>query len=180
MILLVVVLALLGQSATSVRDLDGRISTPLAPAPGAVHVLFVLSPDCPVSSRYAPEIDRLVSAFAQRGVRAWFVYPDAAEAAVRTHVKDFHGGVTVPAIIDRDHRLTAAIGATITPEVAVYTDRGRVYRGRIDNLYIAIGQPRRQATEHDLRDALEAVLGGRPVARAETQAVGCFIERKDR
>jgi hypothetical protein len=84
----------------------------------------------------------------------------------------------VPAVIDRGFALTTAAGITVTPEVAVYTSAGRVYRGRIDDLYVNIGEARREPTRRDLRDALDAVIAGRPVAQAETTAVGCFIERK--
>ena len=68
----------------------------------------------------------------------------------------------------------------MTPEVAVYTSTGRVYRGRIDDLYVNIGEARREPTRRDLRDALDASIAGRAVAQAETIAVGCFIERKHR
>ena len=53
------------------------------------------------------------------------------------------------------------------------------YRGRIDNQYAALGKPRRVVTVHDLRDALDAVLAGRPVANPETEAFGCFIASKN-
>jgi hypothetical protein len=49
------------------------------------------------------------------------------------------------------------------------------YSGRIDNFYAALGRPRQRVTEHDLRDALDAVLAGRPVPRPRTDAVGCHI-----
>jgi hypothetical protein len=50
-----------------------------------------------------------------------------------------------------------------------------VYLGRIDNRYVGFGKRREQVTAHDLRDALEAVLAGRPVPRRRTEAVGCDI-----
>jgi hypothetical protein len=49
------------------------------------------------------------------------------------------------------------------------------YRGRIDNWYASLGVARQVVTSHDLADAIEAVLAGRPVARRETQAIGCSI-----
>ena len=49
------------------------------------------------------------------------------------------------------------------------------YRGRIDNRYEQLGRERRVVTVRDLRDALDAVLTGRPVARPATEPVGCFI-----
>jgi hypothetical protein len=70
------------------------------------------------------------------------------------------------------------VGIQVTPEAAIYSGAsGRVYRGRIDDLYASIGQSRRAPTTHDLRDALTAVLAGKSPARAETDAIGCFIER---
>lgn len=166
--------------ALTVRDVDGRSWTPTAPGPGEVHVLLFLTPDCPVSNRYAPEIDRIASDYRARGVRTFLIYADPTvnAARVKAHVKGFHAGVTLPAIIDTGLALTEAAGATITPEAAVYTPAGRVYRGRIDDLYVSLGQPRSAPTRRDLRLTLDAVLSGRPVPVAETQAVGCFIERK--
>jgi hypothetical protein len=50
-----------------------------------------------------------------------------------------------------------------------------VYRGRIDDRYVDLGLERPAATTHDLGDALEAVMTGKPVAHPTTQAVGCYI-----
>jgi hypothetical protein len=49
------------------------------------------------------------------------------------------------------------------------------YRGRINNFYAALGKPRQQVAVHDLRDALEALMAGRPILNPETEALGCFI-----
>jgi hypothetical protein len=53
------------------------------------------------------------------------------------------------------------------------------YRGRIDNKYVTWGTSRPEATVRDLRDAIQAVAEGRPVATANTKAVGCFITPLD-
>ena len=49
------------------------------------------------------------------------------------------------------------------------------YRGRIDNQYASLGHPRRVVTAHDLQDALEAVIAGKPVATPQTDPIGCYI-----
>jgi len=36
-------------------------------------------------------------------------------------------------------------------------------------------RPRAQVTEHDWRDALDALMAGKPVAKPEVPAVGCYI-----
>jgi thiol-disulfide isomerase/thioredoxin len=169
------------QSPVSVHDLDNRVVTPLSPAAGEINLVFFIASGCPVSSRYAPEMDRIAADYAGKRVHTFFVFADSSMkvAAARESLESFHPKSRVPAIIDRGLALTTAAGITVTPEVAVYTSAGRVYRGRIDDLYINIGEARRQPTQHDLRNALDASIAGRPVARAETTAVGCFIERKD-
>jgi protein-disulfide isomerase len=181
---LMIALTVMPQAPASpvVRDLDGRSWTPLAPASGETNLLIFVNAECPISRRYAPEMDRVIADYAKKGVRAWFVFADASTepAAARAHLASFHPKSTTRAVIDVGQSLTIATGVTVTPEVAIFTRTGRVYRGRIDDLYVSLGQSRREPTRHDLRDALDAVLAGRPVAQPETRAIGCFIERKGR
>lgn len=142
----------------------------------AMTVLLFVSVDCPISNRYAPEINRLYEEFLPRGVRFRLVYPNSldSEAAVGRHLRDF--GLPPIAERDRDHLVVKMAGATITPEAAVFDAGGRlVYRGRIDNRFVELGRERPTATQHDLRDALGALLAGRPASPPRTQAVGCFI-----
>jgi hypothetical protein len=69
--------------------------------------------------------------------------------------------------------------ATITPEVAVLipflAGFREVYKGRIDNRYIALGRERPAATRHDLENAIRAVLAHGPVPMADGPPVGCSI-----
>jgi hypothetical protein len=157
-------------------DIDGKSWTLLAPAAHQFDLLFFVATDCPISNRYAPEIARICNAYSGRGVRCFMVYPDAAvdAATVTKHRLEYGFGAT-PAIIDRRHALVDAVGSRVTPEAALYSASGRVYRGRIDDLYIDISRARLQATRHDLRLALDAALSGRPVAQPDTEAIGCFI-----
>jgi hypothetical protein len=142
----------------------------------AMTVLLFVSVDCPVSNRYAPEIKRLHDEFTPRGIRFRLVYPNPLddEAAVGTHLREF--GFPPIGQRDRDHALVRRAGATITPEAAVFDARERlVYRGRIDDRFVELGRERLAATRHDLRNALTALLAGKPTSPSQTQAVGCFI-----
>jgi hypothetical protein len=162
----------------TVRDLDGHAWTPLQPKAGEISLLLFVSAECPISNRYAPELDRLASSYRAKHVQTFLVYTDqkATNEAVRASVREFHPGSPAAVVIDQGLRLVASVGATVTPEAAVFTGQGRVYRGRIDDLYLNAGQSRRAASRHDLRDALDAVLAGARVAQPETRAVGCYIE----
>jgi len=159
-----------------IRAIDGTALRPLEPA-GSANVLFFVATDCPVSNAYAPEIQRVCSAYRSKGVSCALVYEDArvTAAEVRQHVGE-HGYQNIPAAIDADASLAVRVHASVTPETVVIDRGGAVrYRGRIDNFYVAFGRSRQVVTVHDLRDALDAVLAGKPVATPVTQPIGCFI-----
>ena len=60
--------------------------------------------------------------------------------------------------------------------LARYIREGRrIYTGRIDDQYIALGKWRPRPTRHDLEEVLEAVTTGQPLEPTMTEAVGCAI-----
>ncbi len=144
---------------------------------GAVAVLFFVTNDCPVSNAFAPEIARICAEYQPKGAACKLVYvdPGLSDAAAREHAATYRHG-DYPRVVDRHHELVKAAGATVTPEAVVMDSSGKIlYRGRIDNSIVTLGQSRRPATERDLRDALDATLAGKPVARPRTKALGCYI-----
>lgn len=166
-------------AAPTVRllDVDDRVVDPFLAAEESRAIVFLFaSVDCPISNRYAPVVQRLHDTFAAQGVAFWLIYPNPAETpdAIRAHVKAFN--YPVHALRDPRHELVKLAGVTVTPETAVYNhERTLVYRGRIDDRYVALGIERPAATQHDLQDALSATLDRRPVKLSTTPAVGCFI-----
>jgi len=139
-------------------------------------VIFFKTIDCPLSNSYVPEMNRLHQEYSGSGVAFYAVEADTtvADDAVRRHAKEF--GFTYPVLIDKRQALARHTGATATPEVAVLSNSGKLlYRGRIDNRVEDFDKRRNVTTEHDLRNALVAVLAGRPVPRATTRVVGCAI-----
>ena len=147
------------------------------PAQGAWSVLFFLTPDCPIANQYAPEIRRICDSYEPKGAHCYLVYadPSLSADAVRKHSRDFHGS-RYPAILDSDYSLVDAAGATVSSETAIFSSGGKLeYRGRIDDFNAALGAPRQQATQHDLRDALDALIAGRTVANTRTETIGCFL-----
>jgi AhpC/TSA family len=153
----------------------------LACAAGKTNVQFFITSDCPISNSYAPEIQRLCSDYSNKGVSCSLIYEDVGldATSMRKHLNEYrYGGM--PAVIDSNRKIANRAKATVTPEAVVFDSRGEIrYRGRIDNFYAALGKPRQQVTVHDLRDALDAVLAGRPVPNPETKALGCSIVPPD-
>jgi thiol-disulfide isomerase/thioredoxin len=164
------------------RDVSGRALRPFA-AGTAASIVFFVATDCPVSNGYAPEIQRVCREYGARGVACSLVYEDIdtvrAESVlnkqVSAHLSEY-GYRDMPATIDRQRSAAGAVKATVTPTAVVVDPAGELrYRGRIDNLYAALGKTRQQVTSHDVRDALDAVLSGRRVAQPDTEPIGCYI-----
>jgi len=168
--------------AVQVRDVNGRVLSPFAPA-GRASALFFVQTDCPISNWYAQTIQRVCRDYESRGVGCALIYEDletassatVLDAQVRTHLQEYRYTGMVAAV-DRSRVVAKRAKASITPQVVVVDRAGDIrYRGRIDNAYADLGKPRQQVTAHDLRDSLDAILAGRPVPKPETQALGCYI-----
>ena len=159
------------------KDPDGRVVDPFLAAESSAAIVFLFaSIDCPVSNRYAPEVQRLHSAFTQKNVAFWMVYPNPSDTpeAVRAHLKAF--SYPVHALLDPRHELVKLAKATITPEAAVFgKSRTLDYHGRIDDRFVSLGVERPAATTRDLFEALTSVVGGSAPKSASAPAVGCFI-----
>jgi hypothetical protein len=168
------VIAALASSPVALR-LNGQPADPFASA-AHVRVLLFVRTDCPITNRYAPELQRVAQEFKGRDVRFWLIYPDAAETApaIRDHIAQYH--FPGEPLRDPTHVLVRRAHATVAPEAAVFDAAGHLlYHGRIDDRYVDIGKARPAAQTHDLENAIAAVLAGKPVAEAETRAVGCSL-----
>ena len=160
---------------SEVSDLNGKPKDPFA-QPAEVRVFLFVRSDCPITNRYAPELQRLAGEFAARKVAFWLVYPDSAETAqsIEKHVADYH--FPGEPLRDPHHELVKLAHASVAPEAAVFDATGRLmYHGRIDDRWVDIGKARPAAQTHDLEDAITAVLTGARVSQPETRAVGCSL-----
>lgn len=137
-------------------------------------MLFFVRTDCPISNRYAPLIQKISSHYGDK-VGFWLVYPGKTASAekIRQHKAEY--GYKLPALRDPHHALVAQAQVRVTPEAAVFDAHHRlIYHGRIDNWYEDLGHPRHAATTHELDDAIQAALTGKPAPK-NTPGVGCFI-----
>jgi hypothetical protein len=97
-----------------------------------------------------------------------------ADADVVQHTKEYQ--FSFPVLFDPHEILVKMTGATTIPSAAVLSPEGTLlYLGRIDNLVEDFNVRRQVPTKFDLREALDAVLAGKPVPRARTTAFGCAI-----
>ena len=81
-----------GAADVPVLTLDGAAVDALTAPRGVTALVFLFpSTDCPISNRYAPEVQRLVAKIARQGVAFRLVYPNPAEQApaIRAHMAAF-------------------------------------------------------------------------------------------
>ncbi len=164
--------------APKLVDLKAARHRPFAtPDTQAMALVFVMQ-DCPIANAYIPVINQLDEEFRGQGIVMFVVQtdPELSLEAAQQHAKEYQ--LKVPVVLDHDHVWVQRAHATRTPEAVLFSPAGELlYRGRIDDRYAALGKRRPQATVHDLREALLAVVAGRPIANPETEAVGCYIPK---
>ncbi len=157
-------------------DLNGAVLAPLGSDGALLSVFVFLRTDCPISNRYAPELRRISELFESEQVRFLMVYLDRDEAAelIRKHMSEY--GFPGEPVRDPDYRLVDLVAAEVTPEAAVFDGGGQlIYRGRIDDRYVAFGRERPAPTVHDLEEVLDSRLSGEGDHPTYTRAVGCYI-----
>ena len=168
--------ALLPLAPGQFKDIKGNDYILSGTTDAKATIVYFVTNDCPISNRYMPEIRRICEDYSHSGARCLMVYVDPTISLdqIREHREAYR--IAHDTIHDKAHAIVKLADAKVTPEVAVFDGVGQMtYRGRIDNLYAALGTPRRRATDHDLRDALDETLTGKAVSQPRTQAVGCFI-----
>ena len=146
-------------------------------ADGPTVVVFTCN-HCPYALAWHDRLMEVASDYAEFGVRMLAInsndaerYPRDSFEAMRERVAA-DGGWPAPYLHDATQEVAGAYGARTTPDVFVLAPDGRLaYRGAPDADH---QDPSLRAQW--LREALDAMLAGEPVERAETEPVGCSIK----
>ncbi|MES2780843.1 MAG: redoxin domain-containing protein [Bacteroidota bacterium] len=161
----------------TLKDVKGK-SFPLnEKSGGKARVYYFLSPECPLCQSYSLTIRNLYGEFAKQNIEMIGIIPGTDFST--TAITEYKTKYKIPVQLLRDEQLllVSKYKATITPEVVVINNQGKVmYQGRIDNWAYELGKKRKVITEHNLRDALAAIVNNQPVKIKLTKAVGCYIE----
>ena len=154
-----------------------------------VLVIIFSAPHCPTAQAYEDRIIKIQNDYKKQGLQVVMINPNSPEAVcleergytdlgdtfedMQIRAKD--KGYNFPFLDDGETEETSIkYGPVATPHVFVF-DKERIlrYTGRIDDSE-KIGTE----TQHDLRNAIEAVLAGKEVAVKSTKVFGCSIKWK--
>lgn len=175
LLLLFVGLLSAAEPALKLHASDGNTYQPFAPAETRPVLLFFISLDYPETAYFVPEINQIIADYSAK-VAVYVVNSEASRSSsidVRLKASLVH--ITVPVLLDRSVRLARQLQTNVRPEAVVAAPDGKtlLYKGRINDLDLSKRQ--QAATTRDLRNALDAILAGRPVAEPQPAAQGCKL-----
>ena len=153
---------------------DGRRYSLASFASKPVLVVIFSCNHCPYVKDYEERMVSIQGYYASQGVQLVAInsnddsaYPEDGfpEMVKRAREKRFN----FPYLRDETQKAVEAYGGICTPHVFAF-DRKRVlrYRGRIDD-----SRDPSKVSSHDLRNALDDLLGGRSVRTPDTKPFGC-------
>src|SRR5271169_6108885 len=104
-----------GPTPQTLLNLGGSRSDPFASSARARVFLFVRT-DCPITNRYAPELQRLAREFEGRGAEFWLVYPDPGQTIRGIEEQIAQYSLPGKALRDPGHQLVKRARASVAPE----------------------------------------------------------------
>jgi hypothetical protein len=141
-----------------------------------LNIFVFLSPECPLCKNYSTVLTRITGDFSIDSVSMFGVISGKAYSVtdLNNFAKEF--AVRFPLFIDPEKKLTNYLRATITPEVVVLDQKGKlVYRGAIDDWVTELGKNKLQPEKHYLRLALTEYIHHKQVSIKRTRPRGCYI-----
>jgi peroxiredoxin len=140
---------------------------------GATTVVTFIATQCPISNDYNDRMNAVYKDYSAKGVQFVFINSNSSEPAAEVGEHARKANFAFPVYKDENNVVADQFGAQFTPEAYVIDKGGAVrYHGHIDD-----SRNTTRIQFQGLRAALDAVLAGKPVEKAETKAFGCTIKR---
>jgi peroxiredoxin len=170
---------------------DGQRYTLASFAKAKVLVLVFTANHCPTAQAYEERIEKLHADFSGRGVQVVLVspndplalrldeqgYSDLGDTLADMKIRAKDRGWTFPYLYDGEtEAMSRKYGPVATPHVFVFdAERKLRFVGRVDD-----NENPAKATTPDARNAIEAVLAGKPAPVETTKVFGCSVKWSDK
>jgi thiol-disulfide isomerase/thioredoxin len=173
----------------NLKGTDGQMYSLSSFNDAELLVIIFSAPHCPTAQAYEDRIIAIQDDYKDQGVQVVMInpndpdavcleemgYSDLGDSFEDMKLRAAHMGYNFPFLFDGESEETSiAYGPVATPHAYVFDeDRILRYVGRIDDSE-KIGT----ATQHDLRNAIDALLAGEEVPVKQTKVFGCSIKWK--
>ena len=163
---------------------DGRMHKSTEFMKSKILAVVFESNHCPVSQLYEGRIEKLYADYRNKGVTLVAInpnnakavrldelgYTDVTDSLPEMKIRAAFRGIDWPYLYDGDTQaLSMKFGAVATPHIFLFDQERKLrYQGRIDD-----NQREELVKTQDARNAIDAMLAGKPVPVAETRAFGC-------
>jgi peroxiredoxin len=174
--------------AFSLSGTDGKTYTLNSFESAKILVFIFTANHCPTAQAYEDRVLQLYQDYHSQGVDIVFVSPNSPKAVcleeigysdigdsfeemkIRASDKKF----PMPYLYDGEKQeMAKAYGPTTTPHVFIFDSQRKLrFCGRIDEME----NPYEKASQYDTRNAIVALLEGKPVPIAKTKTFGCSIK----
>jgi peroxiredoxin len=160
------------------KSVDGKEMS-IADVKGKAGTLVVFTCNhCPFAKMWESRIVELGNAYQSKGIGVVAVNANDPAVAAEDGYDQMvsrakEKGFSFPYVVDSTSGVAKAFGAARTPEAFLFDKDGKlVYHGAVDDN----GQEPEKVENAYLKNALEAVAGGKAVPVAETKSIGCGIK----
>jgi peroxiredoxin len=175
----------------SLPGVDGKTYALKSFAQAKILMVVFTCNHCPTAQAYEERLKKLVTDYRDKGVAVVAISPNDPKAVrldelgytdlsdsfdeMKTRAK--HMQFNFPYLYDGDKQeVSRAYGPNATPHVFIFdSDRKLRFTGRIDD-----SERENLAKSFDTRNALDALLSGKPVPVEKTRTFGCSIKWADK
>lgn len=177
--------------AFSLPGTDGKTWSLKDFASSRVLVIIFTCNHCPTAQAYEDRMKQLVIDYKGKGVAIVAIspndpqavtlgemgYTDVGDTFEEMKIRAKHKGFNFPYLYDGEtSKVSMQYGPQATPHVFIFDEARKLrYSGRIDD-----GEKPGTAQTHDTRNAIEALLAGKPVPVEKTKTFGCSIKWPDK
>jgi peroxiredoxin len=143
----------------------------------AVVVVFTCN-HCPTAIDYEDRLIQIQDDYAAKGVQVIAINSNETDGHPTDSLSHMieraeEKGFNFPYLRDESQDVAKAYGAMRTPHVFLLdADRKVVYNGRVDDM----PDDPNNVGRHDLREAIDETLAGKPVSVPVTQSIGCNVK----
>lgn len=156
----------------ALKDTTGKAHS-LKAYRGQTVVIGFVGTKCPIANAYITRMNGIAAEYKTKNVVFFGINSNLNEPLklVKEHAAK---AKYVFSILKDDSNVVAdSYGASVTPEMYIIDGAGVLrYHGRVDN-----ASDEKRVERHDLRVALDEMLAGKAISKADLKAFGCVIKR---